>query len=412
MKYTFGIVLVFFFIFAFRLPLFLNSTYIVYVLSAFLFFLSSKVRHNTLIIIKTPVFFLLFLSILGLLIFTIVSVLINQTEDISIFPTLINNLIALFSASIVAACLFSTSSKNIYNYFFLVLFLQSISIMLMMFFPNFNELVQSVIRTESETEFMAQTYGGVRGFGISGSVAFGLSIVMSILAFFTLVWFGDSSCKLKLYVKVALIALIAFASISAGRTSILGFSLGLAYLYFTTKPLKSIRNTLLLSFYIMLFGVSIWFLVKDTLVFSLLVKYSEYAFQMFYHYIDHGSFTTTSTTKLSSMYFGLTDWQVIIGDGLYTLDNGEYYLDTDAGFMRLALLFGVLLSILIYISFLLYTILMTKYVSEKSSLLLMTMIAFMTFVFHYKGEVIYINVGYMKVLYLFSFYWILKNRSS
>lgn len=122
---------------------------------------------------------------------------------------------------------------------------------------------------------------------------------------------------------------------------------------------------------------------------------------MLYYYLDSGRLSTTSTDALFNMYFPLTEKQIFIGDGYYTLKDGTYYLGTDAGFMRLALFLGAVPSVIFYFLFFIFlTIYAANSIKPKIVALMITILSFS---FHYKGEVIFLNVAYMKIIYIYIF---------
>ena len=134
----------------------------------------------------------------------------------------------------------------------------------------------------------------------------------------------------------------------------------------------------------------------------------------FISYKETGSFSTTSTEGLSDMYFNLTNKQIMIGDGYYTDPfTKKYYMSTDAGYMRFALYYGVFLSLYLYLFFL--VILYKLFVCSVSKLdrTFIVLACIMSFILHYKGEIIFFALGYNKVLFimLFMIYFVnLKRR--
>ncbi|EFD0472705.1 hypothetical protein FFW93_25130, partial [Escherichia coli] len=169
-----------------------------------------------------------------------------------------NNFAALFSSVIIASHLIQHNNDNVLKLFFLIALLQSFFIILMMFFPSINAYIQSIIRTKEEIEFMSNTYGGIRGLGISGSVAFGLAIIMSLLSFLSIVWFNEEDCNIPFFLKLFFIILLLFASISAGRTAVLGFVLGGVYSFICSDYKKKFYRALQILIYVSLFLFIFW----------------------------------------------------------------------------------------------------------------------------------------------------------
>ena len=101
------------------------------------------------------------------------------------------------------------------------------------------------------------------------------------------------------------------------------------------------------------------------------------------------------------MYFPLTEQQILLGDGRYTGSDNAYYLHTDPGFMRFTLIFGFLPSMVTYLGFLWvmfsYYVINRPYINNIGALVLS--IIGLSFVYHYKGELIMYNISYMKLIY-------------
>ncbi len=84
----------------------------------------------------------------------------------------------------------------------------------------------------------------------------------------------------------------------------------------------------------------------------------EYGFEMFVNYFAYGSFETDSTNELKTLYVFPTEIKTyIIGDGYWAhpTDVGQYYMNTDVGYLRLIYYFGIL-GLLTYLSMQMYLI--------------------------------------------------------
>lgn len=154
----------------------------------------------------------------------------------------------------------------------------------------------------------------------------------------------------------------------------------------------------------MLVMLFIYFLyINIPLVNEKLYVYSRYVFQFAYNYFNTGSASVSSLEGLQNMYF-YPDGDLIFGHGKYTNESGGYYLGTDAGYMRFLLYFGGVGSLLIYGVFIfpiLYVYLIKPI--KLNGLLFGITLILMTFILHYKGEVVLYNVAYMKVVFFVVF---------
>ena len=131
----------------------------------------------------------------------------------------------------------------------------------------------------------------------------------------------------------------------------------------------------------------------------------SYSMEPILNYMNQGELSSTSTDALHAMYFPLTEQQFLIGDGRYT-DGQSYYMKTDAGYMRFALFYGVVFSSILYFYFVYF--LMRVSLLDKKYFWVLIFFIIMSFIFHYKGEVVLFAVSYGKLLFLIVFYMYLK----
>src|SRR5690606_31294028 len=74
-----------------------------------------------------------------------------------------------------------------------------------------------------------------------------------------------------------------------------------------------------------------------------------YALEMIYNFLQSGKLSTVSTDKLSKMYFSVPYDTLLFGDGHWNDPDGVgYYMQTDAGYMRHVLYFGLFPSMILY----------------------------------------------------------------
>ncbi len=345
--------------------------------------------------------YLLFIS------FGLFSTIINQSYDITIYKTLINNILSL-SFCMFFAVIF-INNQPIEKYFSIILILQSIIIILMMLSPDIKVIIQDNIRTTEEIDRMA-TYGGVRGLGLSGSIAFGLAATMGLLGYILFYW-GVNNSKLSTSLFLLIFLICFIASLSAGRTSFLGFLLGFIFAYIPRVKLSILlKNILIITFLLYL----IFILLMSIPEFRTTIEnYSLYAFQPIYKFLETGSFSVSSTEKLQKMYFLPNDsWTILFGDGKYTNIDSTYYMHTDAGYMRFMLYFGLFGSLIPYIGFILISFFFAKNRKKISpdNRYFFLGITLLAFIYHYKGEIIFFNISFMKIFFILGFYYILKNK--
>nr|WP_314266251.1 hypothetical protein [uncultured Moellerella sp.] len=255
-------------------------------------------------------------------------------------------------------------------------------------------------------------YNGVRGLGLAGSIAFGLAITMGFLSYIFLYWsicFSDFKSRTIFFIFI----FCFFASMSAGRTAILGILMSILFL---DKKIYNISFYIKFQKYIILtlifFIISYYWMINVPDLTIILDRYMSYVFQAYINYTETGSFAVSSLSTLHNMYFIPDNLMTILfGDGKYTNSDGSYYMGTDGGYMRFMLYFGIIGSLIPYLSFIIfcsYIIIKTNSTNPITKKIF-TGIIIIAFVSHYKAEVIFFNVGFMKVVYILGYFYLFKS---
>jgi len=407
------VLLAFGFVFAFPLPVVGNSAYLALVLS-FVFLLFSQTAMNCFTSLIQNRFVIVSLVIfLALLLFSLFATTFHNQYDFTILRTLTNNFLSTIGCVALVSLIFTWSGKrSIIELMVYVLFIQTFFILIMLLSPDVRELVQSFIRTESQMERMA-TYNNVRGLGISGSVAFGLAITMGLLGFLLHYWFAFYKKKSNALYTFIIFVLCLLAALSAGRTAVLGFVVGFVFYLFSMNISGLLRSSFK---QLLIFGIIVscatTYVLNNEFLMEVAFLYSRYVFRFVWNYLETGSFAVNSLTALDNMYFVPPLQEMLIGSGQYINVDGTHYMHTDAGYMRFMLFFGVAASVLMYLLYIFMNF--WAYSKVKSvmpqSALFYGMFIFISFVFQYKGEVIFFSVAFMKIFYLVTFYYLLCSR--
>lgn len=405
------VLLAFCFVFAFPLPLVGNSAYLALVLS-FAFLLVSQTAMNCFTnLIKNKFVIFSLVIFLSLLLFSLFVTTFHNQYDFTIVRTLTNNFLSTIGCVALVSLIYSWAGKrNIMDLMVHVLFIQTFFILIMLLSPDIRELIQSFIRTDSQMERMA-TYNNVRGLGISGSVAFGLAITMGLLGFLLHYWFAFYNKKSNSLYTFIVFVLCLLAALSAGRTAVLGFVVGFVFYLFSMNFSGLLRSSFkqVLIFGVIVSSVTVYVLNNEFLM-EVAFLYSRYVFRFVWNYLETGSFAVNSLTALDNMYFVPPLREMLIGSGQYINFDGTHYMHTDAGYMRFMLFFGGVASVLMYVIYIFMNF--WAYAKVKSvmprSALFYGMFIFISFVFQYKGEVIFFSVAFMKIFYLVTFYYLLS----
>lgn len=401
------VLIAFCYLYAFNLPLIKNSIVLAALALPILLAVSNRVFNLFIYLTGTATFKMLLLSYCGFFILATLSTVINWQMDFTIVPTIINNVISLFLAAALVSIVKSLfPDKSILSLFVWLLVLQALAILVMLLAPPIKEAIQALIRSDAEIARMS-VYGGIRGLGIAGSVAFGLSVTLAFLGFFLHIAFLTNLKQTPRFIKFTIFGLCFIASLTAGRTAAAGYLLGFAIHPFLVNKAELSKAVLTYSVYSLLLIAAIaTYILTDPVLRELALSYSAYAFQFAINLVTEGDASTSSLNKLQSMYFVPFMDNLWLGDGQYTNPDGTYYQHTDAGYMRFLLLTGVLGSAFIYFMFCLFIMTASKEGNTKKYPLTGVgfLIAVLAFVLHYKGEVILHSVPAMKILAMFFLY--------
>ena len=408
------VVLAFCMLFAFRVPLFGNAAY----LSLFLFFLllftSSRALNNFLSLIKDKLFILVLTLYLFAILFSAFTTTINNAFDFTFITPLINGFFSVIAIASLVSILSAWQPKHsVIDLLVWLLIIQVTIMFLMLFLPDLRDLIQNIVRTENEMERMA-SYQGIRGLGISGSVAFGMSVTMGTLGFVLHYWFAHFSAHRKTFVTFLIFLFCLVASLAAGRTAILGYALGF-FIYLGAYPVASlvIRSWKYIVVSLLLGVAILLYIVSNEVLLEIATTYSRYVFQFVWRYLETGEATVTSLQHLEKMYFIPPKENWWFGDGYFSFSDGTHYMETDAGYMRFLLYFGVVGSVFMYLSFLIVSILFAwrNHSVMPSCTLFYVLFVLMAFILHYKGDTVFYNVPFMKIFFMISFYYLIKSKA-
>ena len=244
-----------------------------------------------------------------------------------------------------------------------------------------------------------------RGLALSGHQFFALSASFGLMMIFVINNYVNSA-NLKWLI---ILFLLTFSNMFVGRTGFVG--LGFSFLFLFLYPNKPpwIITRMLLYIFLVLFSFVLLFpsvlQVLQDVVFP-------YAFQLYYNYVQYGSFSSSSTDRLFEMYeesnFGFIT--ILIGDGLFLQPNGSYYKSTDSGYMRQIFYGGVffLLYTIAFYAKLLFKISYSFFVvkifqMDKASRLLSMVIFIYSLVLHFKGMTLWYCPEIMIIVFFYCF---------
>lgn len=281
--------------------------------------------------------------------------------------------------------------ENYINAIICILLIQVVIIIAMFLLPSLREMLWAV-NARSNLEELSARYGGIRGLGLAGGVAYTMSVLLSIGVLLSAYASSQFGPRWSYVVGSILLVIGVFFS---GRTGWFGIGLaGLFYAYANNlhQYLLAIRGMLLklIPGIGLLVAVIYYYLGPETInaITQILIPF---AFELFINLSERGELTTSSFEATQSMYFPVSESTFWFGDGRWLSLPGkpyDYYMRTDAGYMRHMLFYGAIISLIFY---LMYTVLFYYDIRNGNKLwgrkfgVLMGALMVYFFVAHWKG---------------------------
>lgn len=346
--YVFGLVILFFYVFDFTLPVIQRSSILALFLLLFLISTNKYYRQRTTFLFRKKFVRRLILGYLGILIFSAFIPVLHQTYDFTFIKTLIANLIALFTAVLLVAYLLPEDQEEQYLLGLIVsiFVLQSLIELAAFASPQIQSLVSSF---NSGSELQQERGIGFRSLALSNATVAtlgGVFGVLYILFFYRLILKRSVS-----YSDLILLGVLIIGNFFGGRIGYVGLVIGVIGFVFYLRSFKTVVK-------LVLYGISVSILL--TLFYNspliprnvkgiLDNRILPWVFEGYYKYQLTGSLETGSTNDLfRDHYFPIPADTFILGDGRFYVrsDSNETYMHTDAGVMRIILYGGIVLQAL------------------------------------------------------------------
>jgi hypothetical protein len=288
-------------------------------------------------------------------------------------------------------------AKGIIQLLVRVTVIQAVIILLMFTSPGIKDFLFSLLRDAGARADQNLSSGGFRFLGFAFGTTWDLSIVQSvgIMCIALLCRIDRTQVNLKNALYFLLLCVSVFLS---GRTGLLGIILGVVIFLIPTRrneiPFsRFVRFTVLL----MLILVPLYFVISRFIPPQVadIVQNNvvPWAFEMFQN-DSGGLLETRSSNELKTMYFIPSFWTTLFGDGYY-INPGDptmYYMNTDAGYMRHLLFYGLtgcFLQAAIY-GLVFYQMLKFSYLLHPSYLVKVFLFFLLIYLFvsHLKGDLL------------------------
>lgn len=332
------ILLVFMYIFSFPIISIFDSSKVAGGILIIYMFFSNEYLNNMLKLLKKKYFLKINFIFLLIITWTFICQFLNSTFDLSFLKTFFNLYITIVIGFFLISFLQIRNKINrLVDLVILVFFIQTVIQWLCFFNRDFYEIT-SIFRSESLIRNYI-TYTGIRGLTISSTGFFGMAAAYGLVLILYVTEYNQ--LFRNKFFKVLVYIFIATGIFFSGRTGYIGLIISIFLLLYqkskTNKLTKSsIKNSLIIISFILI-AILLILSTKNNEHFQILYNYT---FEPFENLISGEGFTATSLDSLKNMYIPIEGKTFFIGDGLYTTDTG-YYLNTDVGYLRAILYFGI-----------------------------------------------------------------------
>jgi hypothetical protein len=403
-------VVVFFYVFGFPISGFpLNSAKISLLLIGLDLFRRKRCRENLWKVLKSNIVLFILSSLAFLCVYAAWLPVVKGTYDFTLSYNYAIFIVERVVGSIfIVSYLFGLGYRlnGVIDVFIKVIVAQAVLIVSMFISPEVREVLWS-INEKSYLSSLNERYGGIRGLGLSGELAYTLSVLLSIGCIMIVYRSIENVNKYK---SSLYFLLLVVGVMFSGRTGWAGVGLSLLFLLYTRTKYKmltlSVQNffkssalIVFVAFLVYLsLGPSITRTVEDTLI--------PFAFEVFINLFQEGELTATSLQATEDMYFWVPEMSFWFGDGRFVSLPGEdhsYYMRTDPGYMRHILFYGFFGSSLLYLTyasipFYLYSNNLSIRNGDYKTAIFMVILYL--FIVHWKGDVLVGSNSNVKILFL------------
>lgn len=328
-------------------------------------------------------FILFILVFLILMVLTYIIPIKKNTLDFSYLSNygyFLGRLLIMLGSVVLAKNVFEyikllIDSVNLYILFSIVLLIPSFHSF------YFNLLVIDANGVSRIQELYSQNY--YTRFGLQGYSGFGSTIMCSIVVLLCCYMVVVSvSQHQKVYPYIIRMFLSLFGTVLYGRS---GFLISVVIIMVTILYLTLFYGKLdfLLSTIGLMLILTILFVLNADKLQQ--IDSIRWMFEGFFNYLNYGHFSTASSNELKGMYIHPSFQTFMVGDGLYTV-AGLYYMNTDVGFLRPLLFWGIFGEIVYYLLLLPPLIVCRNFLKNVNGNFLMFISILFIVMFEFKGE--------------------------
>ena len=264
-------------------------------------------------------------------------------------------------------------------------------------FLDFRATWQTMLVSSSYNEELTSMASQITRFSIGGFAGYGQTIVCSIGVVLSL-FLIRKGCQLGiLFLLFSLIGNLFY-----GRIGVLLSSIAIIVWLFKNINLRNIGKYFIFITAILIAANAFFETVDDPFL-NLWIQWLTNPIDSFFYGLQYGqiSFGESADNLTEDMYFMPEITTLIFGDGKYMNGDGSYYMNTDAGYMRIVLYSGIIGAIFLYM-FYIILFLWAKQVNkyDKDIKYICEMLFLFFFIEEYKGDAYSIIFGFVAMLIL------------
>jgi len=339
--------------------------------------------------------------------FAVAAVLVNNTQELIFIRVVIEFSVRFFVSLFIAHIILKLCQFQMYRVIRVLYFaflVQVVFYFITFFSASFQAFWLSMI--DVPYGFSEDSNWRFRQFGLTGWSVYEQSVKMLLPLFMLPLAIMYNKNKGKGYLKI-----IAFfsvvVSIFSARTGFVGIFIFLAMIFFLSLISRSTLVSELRKDVVKLISVAIFFtIIIITYFFDSIENYLfiiNRTFEIFVNLIDGKGVSSTSTDSLQHMYNIPNDIDIIFGDGIYTLSNGNYYGATDVGYLRVLFYMGLFGSVIFYMPFLAFTYqIRSVFIQLKNKIFAVSISTYLIFIFiaQAKGNIFFDGLEIIGFLFL------------
>lgn len=290
-----------------------------------------KGRINKALLKLLGVYVLLLLCIL-------IALIINGTSDFSIFKLFTFDLIIIFFAAyfiVFRLCKNNIQLVSVIKYIVIVYFIQMLIVLFLFFNKDLSVNLLKYIDMGDKINDRLDKLSAFRAFGIGFGFDFGTACLTCACLCGLYLYLSEKTKNLR---WLLIVMYCSFVGIFVARTMFIGIAY--LFMFFICFPCKYDNRKIKTAFLFILLLAVLIIVLASTIDLTKYEKTIEWAFELFTS--DNYSKGEGSLYKIThDMIFYPGDRTFLLGDGLFYEANGSQYMDTDVGYMRLILYFGL-----------------------------------------------------------------------